>query len=323
LQRDLPLWARGVVGGLLVIASWWVLGTGAAQHLAGESVAILMLGVVSASSLRGMHVPLGLWPDGPWRTRFSLGIVVAVAVAFASVMVLADPETPALLAWIDRGVFILVAVGVGVWGFAWAFVRQRPAAWWYGIATAAGVAPLLAGVVEIAAAPGGLCLLGADQVRNCSGGAVRVFGFLLPVYAALSLVTIDVTFRRLLVGWPDRADAVLVTASALLFGLWVAVVGLDVPIVAIPWWVGALGAATAGALYALSGSLLVASYFTGLLFAAHMALRVARPGGELSVVAVSGWGYGAALAGVAAVTVGMLVRRRGLVPPWFPPRRGG
>lgn len=323
MQRDLPLWARGLAGFLLVIASWWVLGTSAAQALAGESLAILMLGVVTASSLRGMHVPLGLWPDGPWRARFSVSVVVGVAVVFASVMVLADPGTPALLDWIDRGAFFLVAAGVVVWGFACAFVRQRPVALWYGVATAAGAVPLLAGVVESAGTSAGLCLLTADPVRGCSGGALRVLGFLLPVYAAVSLVTIDVTFRRLLVGWPDRADAVLVTGSALLFGLWVAVVGVDVPLVAIPWWVGALGAATAGALYALSGSLLVASYFTGLLFAVHMALRVVRPGGELNVVAVSGWGYAAALAGVAVVTVGMLVRRRGLLPPWVPHQRGG
>lgn len=323
LQRDLPLWARGLAGFLLVIASWWVLGTSASRTLVGASFAIAMLGVVSASSLRGMHVPLGLWPDGPWRSRFSVSIVVAVAIVFASVMVLADPGTPALRAWFDRGAFFLVAVGVVVWGFAWAFVRQRQALAWYGIATGAGAIPLLVGLVESAGTPAGLCLLAADPIRGCSGGALRVLGFLLPVYTAVSLVTIDVTFRRLLVGWPDRADAVLVIASALLFGLWVHLVGVDVPIVAIPWWVGVLGAGTAGSLYALSGSLLVASYFTGLLFAVEMALRVARPGGELAVMAVSGWGYGAALTGVAVVTIGMLVRRRGLVPPWLPRRRGG
>ena len=323
MQRDLPLWARGLAGLLLVMASWWVLGTSASRALVGESFAIVMLGVVSASSLRGMHVPLGLWPDGPWRSRFSVSIVVAVAIVFASVMVLADPGTPALREWFDRGVFFLVAVGVVVWGFAWAFVPQRQAVRWYGIATVAGVIPLLVGMVESAGTPAGLCLLAADPIRGCSGGALRVLGFLLPVYTAVSLITIDVTFRRLLVGWPDRADAVLVIASALLFGLWLHVVGVDVPIVAIPWWVGVFGAGTAGALYALSGSLLVASYFTGLLFAVDMALRVARPGGELSVVAVSGGGYVAALVGITVVMISMLIRRRGIVPQWLPHRRGG
>lgn len=323
MQRDLPLWARGLAGVLLVIASWWVLGTGAPRMFVGESLAILILGVVSTSSLLGMHVPLGLWSEGPWRSRFSVGIVVTVAVAFASVMVLGDPSTPALLEWIDRGVFFLVVAGVVAWGIAWAFVRQQPVAGWFGIATAAGAVPLLAGMVESAGGPGGLCLLAADPARGCTGAAFRVLGFLLPVYTALSLITIDLTFRRFLIGWPDRADVVLVMASALLFGLWVAIVGVDVPIVATPWWTAALGAAAAGALYALSGSLLVASYFTGVSYAAHMALRVARPGGELDVVAVTGWGYAVALAGVTVVLLGMLVRRRGLVPPWLAHWRGG
>ena len=322
MQRDLPLWARAVAAILLVIASWWVLGASAVRNLVGESAAILMLGIVTASSLRGMHVPLGLWSEGPWRSRFSVGIVVAVAVAFAGVMVLADPATPVLLEWIDRGVFVLAVAGVVVWGVAWSFVRQRPVAQWYGIAIVAGVVPFLAGIADSMGAAGGLCLLAADPVRGCTGGALRVLGFLLPVYAAISLITIDVTFRRLFVGWPDRADPILVTASALLFGIWVAVVGVDVPIVAIPWWAGILGAAAAGALYALSGSLLVASFYTGLLYAAHMALRVVRPGGELTAMTVSGWGYGVALAGAAVVLVGALVQRRGLVPSDFRRWRG-
>ncbi len=322
MQRDLPLWARAVVGILLVIASWWVLGASAVRSLVGESAAILMLGIVSASSLRGMHVPLGLWSEGPWRARFSVGIVVAVAVVSASLMVLADPAVPALLEWIDRGLFLLAIAGVVMWGIAWSFVRQRPVAQWYGLATVAGAVPFLAGLVDSMGAAGGLCLLSADPLRGCGGGAIRVLGFLLPVYAAVSLITIDVTFRRLFVGSPDRADPVLVTASALLFGVWVAVVGVDVPIVAIPWWTGVFGAAAAGALYALSGSLLVASYFTGLLYAVHMALRVARPGGELTALTVSGWGYGIALGCVAVGLVGVLARRRGLLGPQLRHWRG-
>jgi len=323
LQRDLPLWARGLVGVLLIGASLWVLHTEVLRSAIGDSIAILVLGIVSASSLRGMHLPLGLWPDGPWRARFSVGVVVGVAVAFAIVMAGADPASPATLALIDPGAFVLVVVGVVGWGLSWAFVRQRSAGGWYGIATAAGMLPLLAGVVERAAAPGGMCLVAVDAAAGCADSPVRAFLFLLPVYAAVSLVTIDLTFRRFLVGWPDRADAALVLGSALVFGVWVSVVGVEVPLVATPWWVAMLAAAGAGAVYVLSGSLLVASYFTGLIYASHMALRVARPGGEFGDVTVTGWGYGVALAVAATALTVELVRRRGIPLRWPAKRRGG
>ena len=323
MQRDLPLWARGLVAALLIGASVWMLNIEVLRNAAGSSVALVALGIVSASSLRGMHVPLGLWPEGPWRARFSVGVVVSVAVVFSIVMVSADPAAPDVLGLIDRGAFALIVVGVVAWGLAWAFVRQDSAAGWYGVATAAGVLPFLVGIVELAAGPDGVCLFGADPAGGCGVSSVRTFLFLLPVYAAVSLVTLDLTFRRFLIGWPDRADAVLVLASALAFGLWVWVVGSDVPLVATPWWVGALAATSAGAVYVLSGSLLVASYLTGLLYAATAALRVARPGGSLDAAAGIGPVYGVALGVTAAVLLGLLVRRRGIALPWPRKREGG
>jgi len=323
LQRDLPLWARGLVGALVFGAPAWMLHIEVLRSAAGSSVALVALGIVSASSLGGMHVPLGLWPEGPWRTRFSVGVVVGVASAFAIVMVGADPTAPDVLALVDRGAFTLVVVGVVGWGLAWAFVRQRVATGWYGVATAAGVLPFLVGIVELAAAPDGVCLFGVDAADGCSVPTVRTFLFLLPMYAAISLVTLDLTFRRFMIGWPDRADAVLVLASALVCGLWVLAVGSDVPLVATPWWIAVLAAASAGAVYVLSGSLLVASYLTGLVYAATMALRVARPGGSLADVTGPGPVYGAALAVSAAALVGLLIRRRGLAVPWLRNREGG
>lgn len=275
---DLPLWARAVVGGLLVVTSWWLLSAKNILGLVGSSVGVAVLGIVSASSLRGMHLPLGLWPDGPWRARFSVGVVVTVAVVFGGIMVLADPQAPSALALIDAGAFGLVVLGVVTWGFTWSLVLQRRFVSWYGIATMLGLAPFFTGVLTKGLADAhGICLITVDASAGCEGATLRVMGFLAAVYAALALVTIELTFRRLLIGTAEHANAVLVSASAVLFTAWTALVGADAPLVAFPWWLALCGAITAGALYVLAGSLLVSSLYTGLIYASYLGVLAGRP----------------------------------------------
>jgi hypothetical protein len=284
-SRDLPLWARALVGGSLVIVSWWFLSAEGIRGIVGSSVGVVVLGIVSASSLRGMHLPLGLWLDGPWRQRFSVGVVVVVSVVFSTVMVLADPQAPSALALIDRGAFGLVLVGVVGWGFTWSIAVQRGYVGWYAIATVAGLAPFFTGVLtQGLTVPDGLCLVSADPAGGCEGSALRVLGFLVPAYAAIALVTIELTFRRLLIGAPQDASALIVLASGLVYALWTAMVGPDAPLVAVPWWLALSGAVTAGCIYALGGSLLVSSLYTGLFYGSHMAMLAGRPSGAASGV---------------------------------------
>ncbi len=309
-QRDPPYWARVLIGGLLVITSWWALSAGVARSAVGSSVAVVVLGIVSASSLRGMHIPLGLWPDGPWRRGFSIGVVVLVAVVFGTLMVVADPRSDAVLAQVDRGVFTLTVIGVVGWGITWSLVRQGGFAGWFGVATAAGLAPFIVGVLESGTvADGGVCLFGLDASRQCAGSMMRAFGFLLPAYAAMTLITIELTFRRLLIGMPAYAETPTVVASGLLFAAWTALVGVDVPLFAVPWWTALLAALSAGALYVLGGSLLVSSLFTGLLYAGYFSLVV---GSSANTAAGPGLAYSITLALVTSALVGLVIRQRGL-----------
>lgn len=286
-QRDLPLWARAVVGGLLVVVSWWLLSAEGIRSLIGSSVGVAVLGIVSASSLRGMHLPLGLWLDGPWRQRFSVGSVVVVSVVFATVMVMADPQAPSALSLIDPGAFGLVLVGVVAWGFTWSLVVQRRYVGWYAIATMAGLAPFFTGILTQGLAnPDGLCLLSVDPGIGCEGATLRVLGFLTPTYAAIALITTELTFRRLLIGTPSDANVFFVVASAVVFTVWTALVGADAPLVDIPWWLALCGALTAGSLYALGGSLLVSSLYTGLLYASYFGVLAGRPAGVSQEVGV-------------------------------------
>jgi hypothetical protein len=236
-------------------------------------------------------------------------VVVLVAVVFSALMVIADPRSEDVLRQVDRGVFFLTVTGVVCWGVVWSLVRQRGVAGWLGMATAAGLAPFIVGLLESGAAvDGGLCLFGHDAARGCAGSTMRAIGFLLPTYAAMSLITIELTFRRLLIGTPAYAETPTVIASGLLFAAWTALVGVDVPLFAVPWWTALLGALSAGVLYVLGGSLLVSSLFTGLLYAGYFSLGV---GATEEAAAMPSPAYTVALALVTLALVGLLIRQRG------------
>jgi len=314
---DLPLWARGFAGGLLLVASWWLLQAEPIRSIVGPSVALIGLAVVAASLLRGMHLPFGVWPNGPWRERFSGGIVVGVGLALAVLIVISDPAAPEVIERIDPGMFAIVIVGTVVWGLSWALVSQRAYVGWYGLATMFAVLPLLVGVMEVAVTEGSaeLCMLSSSVEGNarCSVSGLRTFGFMLPVYMTVLLVTVELTFRRLLVGHPRRAGLGLVVLAALVYGAWVALVAGEVQTIPHSWWMGTIGAVGAGSLYVLSESLLVSCWYTGLLLAGEDGLSAAlarSPEGAEPAILLA---YVVVHAAVVLLLAVLVARRRGVM----------
>ena len=312
-QRELPLWARAVAAALLLFASWWLLETETLRGLMGYAIAPLSLGVVAAFILRGMHLPLGLWPNGPWRERFSIGTVVVVAAVFAVLILAARPyRLPELAAALEPGMAVIIVAGVVAWGFAWAFVHQRRFLPWYGAAAAAALMPFLLAVFAVLVRAGpGFCVLSTvgPEGATCGATIIEALVFLTAVGSAAALVTTELAFRRLLVGHPDRAGLVLVLGAALIASLWSLLVAVDSRLFEAPWWLAGLAATGAGSLYVLSGSLLVSALYSGLVFAGFEALRVATPTVEGAQGAVVGWEYLAAHA-IAVVLLCLLVARR-------------
>jgi hypothetical protein len=294
--RDPPLWTRGVAAVLMIVASWWLRETDALRDAVGESIALLALAVVSASILRGMHLPLGLWPEGPWRERFARSVVVGAAVVFGVLVVALAPDKAIPQTSIDAGMAALVTAGVVAWGFALGLVRQRRYLVWYALAVAAAAAPLIGAVV------GGAVW---------TAGSWRSFGFLAAVGASSSLISLELAFRRLMIGQPDRAGLVLVLLGALPVAAWALLAAPLLPgFAASPWLILGAGAG-AGCLYVLSGSLLVSSLYTGVLFASLGALTLAVPADAAGAIP-TGWWFAAVHGVVVAALSVVILHRRGL-----------
>lgn len=311
-MRDLPLWARAATAGLAVFASWWLVETAAIQSIVGLSVVWLGVGVVAASALRGMHVPLGLWPESATRTRFSPVWVIAAGAVVGVLLVFSRPASaPDLFLKLDRGRYALVIIGGLAWGFSLAFVKQQRFVPWYGVAIIAGLAPAGIELWAAGAFQSELCWYGAG---NCRAGIAQVLAFSLAVITPSALVTVDLAFRRVLLGRLPGAGVLLVIAAALFAALWRVVLGLDaVTVVSASWWAGA--AAIAGAIYALSGSLLVSSLYVGVLEGAALAAHLGSAARGWQTMGLGDWST-PALATQASIVVLLLLlvwRRNGLL----------
>ena len=319
-QLDLPLWARGVAAILLVIAGWWLLHTETLHGVTGDAIAPLSLGIVAGFILRGMHLPLGLWPNGPWRKEFSTVMLLVVALVFGALIVATRPSrSPELTGLLTPGMFVVVVAGVLAWGIALAYVQQRNFFEWYVVAAVAGLAPWLVAVAGLMVGGGGdatFCLLstqGGPEAAGCSTTAVDALVFLTVIGVAAGLVTFELAFRRLLIGHPDHAGLVLVLASAAVALLWWLAVAPSLSGVTAPWWLVTLGAIGAGSVYVLSGTLLVASVYTAVVMAGHASLIHATPLPADGATPVLGWEFLA----VHLIVVGVLGygvwRRRGVL----------
>ncbi len=279
-QRDLPLWARGVAAGLSVFASWWLLSTDALRSTIGDSVGILCLGVIAVFILRGMHLPLSVWPFGPWRKSFRVVAVIAVAVVIAGLILLSGMNQPPVLASsIDAGMAVLVVTGALFWGFAYGFVKQRSFLPWYLIAVIIAILPYLVNLLLSIGGEGSgdsLCIWTRQGAAEsaCQAAMLPTLMFLVAVGATSTLVTEELAFRRLLIGQPQRAGLLAVLGAAVIAAAWYAVLGLmDVSFPA-PLVLGAVGALNAGCIYVLSRSLLVSALYSAVFMASYWALTL-------------------------------------------------
>ncbi|KPJ90080.1 MAG: hypothetical protein AMS18_11605, partial [Gemmatimonas sp. SG8_17] len=166
---DLPIWARGVAAGLLLFASWWLLSTDALTTTVGNSVGLIGVGVIAFSILRGMHLPCRIWPEGPYRRKFSIPAVLAVALVLAAALLLSRLGTSeALTDFADVGTFVLVLAGTVLLGFGFGMVKQRSYGKWYAIALGLALLPqliglLFAGPVAAPASGAHFCLVTLGQ----------------------------------------------------------------------------------------------------------------------------------------------------------------
>jgi len=263
---------------MLLIGSWWVVHTEGLTAIVGHSIGILAVGVLTASVIRGVGAPIGLWPEGDFRERFIPWSVVAVAVVFSLAIgfskIAVATEARSL---VDVGLWLIVISGVLAWGFVVAFVPQRPYAKWFVGAVVLALAPYAIGAVA-SDVGSQACLFAVPDVsapNSCEISVFRGFLFFVPTSIGGALVTYELGFRRLLVGDPETGGVVLVIVAALVAGAWAWMVGGDISGLASRAWVLGATALGAGSLYVLSGSLLVSSVYTGTAVGTHLAFGLA------------------------------------------------
>lgn len=311
-QHDVPLWLRIPAAILCLVAAWWLKNTDAIAGAVGISVAPLGLAVVAVAVLKGLNLPLGLWPSGPTRGSFSVSVVVLVAVAFGLSFVAFDPFPSSEWAPFDRSLYVVTTLGVVVWGYAWAFVRQRRYLTWMGVAVAVALLPWVLGV---------LGLFGGGNVRECalpdelSGQGCRMLvtramAFYAVSGAAAALVTTELAFRRLVIGHPRGGGVVLVLIAAVVGIGWSLLMGEGEVLFSGPtWWYVAIGGVAAGSLYVLSESLPVSALYTGVFFGGLRAIGWSGVGVPMLFTPTFALSHGA----VALILLVLVWRRNGLL----------
>lgn len=296
--RDPPLWARGVAAGLLLFASWWLLDTDSMRDTIGDSVGALCLGVIAASILQGMRLPLGIWPEGPWRKRFAIPAVVGTALVVAALLLVSRvAPIDALVSQVELGTGISVVVGAVALGFVVAFVRQRRYLAWYGIAVLLGITPFASEL-----------LLGTTRVGI---NVLPSLAFLTAIGTTSKLVTEELAFRRLLIGVAAGAGLLSVLVSSIAGLGWfflLSRLGVGNGELVI---MGTLGAVSAGCVFVLSKSLVASALFSAVFFAGHMSLTFASTTVGTPAEALRTPATWIAAFIVSAVLAGVVVRRNG------------
>ena len=267
--RDLPVWSRGVAAGLTLLAAWHIPRTEQLVTFMGYSALEISTGVVAVAILLGMGLPLALWPQYPARDRFSQLAALTVAVVLGVLMIASGPsDLPASMVETEKGLAVAVIVGSAVWSLAWGQVHHRMVLRWYGMAALAAIAPVLIGLITMAAQDGGLPPLQTDVL-------LPVAAFFLVVGTTGALVTQELAFRRVLIGQAGDAGLATVLVAAVLFGAW-NVVAPDPPGGVLQAAVlGSLRGIVLGSLYSLSRSLLVPALCHGAWLAAIRSIAAA------------------------------------------------
>ncbi len=316
-QRNMPLWSRGLALILLLFAAWWLLATDVLRDTIGDSVGLLGLGVISVSILRGMHLRLGIWPEGPWRKKFASAMVLVPAVVLAALILLfGNGAAPALLGGVDAGTAVLAVVGAVFWGYSIAFVKQRPFLEWFGLAAALALVPLLVQLIS-SVGSGGFCVLtstveGAEgSATGCQAALLPSFAFMFAVGAPVMLVTEELAFRRIMIGESGEAGIVPILAAAAAVVAWMGLMAMTgVGAGPLVLW-GGLGAIIAGSLYVLSRSLLVSACFNAAFIGGYWAVHLSRRLSGSDPSSMVGVAPGAAVTAAAAgLMLGYFVYRR-------------
>jgi hypothetical protein len=273
-----------------LFASWWLLSTDALTSSVGSSVGLIGVGVIAFSILRGMHLPSRIWPEGPYRRKFSIPAVLAVALLLAALLLLSRLGTSeALTDFADVGMFVLVLAGTVLLGFGFAMVKQRPYVRWYAIALGLALLPHIIGLLfsspaASSASGARFCLvtLGQSSVTEselltCRAAALPSFLFLFAIGVTSKLITEEVAFRRLFIGCSGNSGLLTVLAAGVAATAWYVILARA----GVTGTAGALlsgvAAVTAGCLFVLSCSLLVSAAYNAAFAASYWAVELARP----------------------------------------------